>query len=899
MEELKNKILQAMQSEFIGDIYFDEDEIEEMKEDCKRFYHTSQNSWSKVYKREDICELIVLIVNIAKSWNDESEGRFWTKLFGEIFDDSSVSPIKFYNDFENCLKAYNKSLFRSKENKRMFREVFLLHAFAPEKSGESFIRLLWNWYADNDVVNFNYQPNDILYKQLALFLNKEFGGKADLDDDVDFEGKTYSIKAAFKYLFTQNKEAGVVLLNTLFSNFDDIYFNGKYNKDSFYAERCSSIVEKILQESNVTVERRKRHHAEHIVSDYSKIYAGYEIDENGSANVFIPEIRAIDEEADEYIIEVFSDEKIIYSDEGFIVGNNIKRRIKRITIPLSSFIKKIENKINITVRLSVIRNGHAFEIFDSKKSLFRDFVIFKGTRETRADSCKSGVAYYLVHSPNFSISRFTNCSIKDINSYICTIFAEENDYIATDNQQVFFNTVQKDSHIIIDGQKCENVIFKKDGMDYPFCKNIKSINVFIPKNNDADSIVITVDDDKHYPLSVCSVTNDNLFILDAAKIKANNSGSHRILISDVHKKKLLHTILYYINEDVSIRIAGNNYVFGTKTVNVCLQLHNGSLTTALCSTRPRVGNEKVVCDYDDGTIAVYLPYIKWRIDDGDWNYTEWDNRIWHKEAFLHSNCVIEVENHSNCSIELFVNDQRIESGKSERYLLGDALTKASHNKVNSIYLSIDGNKHLLFEVINKESLSDFEIDIEEKTVDFSHYFIGETDARFLVSLSNDDNEYEFETSITDEFKEEILDGEYDVEISLIDFFGNLTPLLNGSYVIGNPDKFCFNDCKLVLTKFNRPNSGKIRLQNTYIVDLKYLREETIGSVYSGVLIDKRMRYNVEVYKKDERSLKFYFIKGEDLLPIGFDLTKNAFTQTKIDDKNIISCTSCYYDVEEI
>ena len=60
-----------------------------------------------------------------------------------------------------------------------------------------------------------------------------------------------------------------------------------------------------------------------------------------------------------------------------------------------------------------------------------------------------------------------------------------------------------------------------------------------------------------------------------------------------------------------------------------------------------------------------------------------------------------------------------------------------------------------------------------------------------------------------------------------------------------------------------------------------------------------MKYNVEIYKKDERSLKFYFVKGEDLLPIGYDLEKKAFTQTKINDKNIISCTSCYYDIEEV
>lgn len=113
-------------------------------------------------------------------------------------------------------------------------------------------------------------------------------------------------------MFAQNKEAGIVLLDSLFSNFDDIYFNGKYNKDSFYAERCSTIVEKILQESNIKTERRKRHHTEHIVSDYSKIYAGYEIDEQGVASLFIPEIRAIDEEAEDYLVEVLNNEEVVY-----------------------------------------------------------------------------------------------------------------------------------------------------------------------------------------------------------------------------------------------------------------------------------------------------------------------------------------------------------------------------------------------------------------------------------------------------------------------------------------------------------------------------------------------------------------------------------------------------------
>ena len=66
MEILKEKIAQAIRADFIGDIVFDEDEINTMKDECRLFYRAAQSSWSKIYRREDIDELIVLIVNIAK-----------------------------------------------------------------------------------------------------------------------------------------------------------------------------------------------------------------------------------------------------------------------------------------------------------------------------------------------------------------------------------------------------------------------------------------------------------------------------------------------------------------------------------------------------------------------------------------------------------------------------------------------------------------------------------------------------------------------------------------------------------------------------------------------------------------------------------------------------------------
>lgn len=88
---------------------FDEDEIDTMKDECRSFYRAAQSSWSKIYRREDIDELIVLIVISQKIGIDESEGRFWTKLFGEIFDDGSISPVKFYVNL-NILKISQQGI---------------------------------------------------------------------------------------------------------------------------------------------------------------------------------------------------------------------------------------------------------------------------------------------------------------------------------------------------------------------------------------------------------------------------------------------------------------------------------------------------------------------------------------------------------------------------------------------------------------------------------------------------------------------------------------------------------------------------------------------------------------------------------------------------------------------
>jgi len=900
--ELEEKISKAMASDFIGDIKFAEDELEKMKGDCKSFYRRSQQSWSKIYRSEDIDKLIVLIVNLAKTWDEDREGRFWVKLFGEIFDDASISPIKFYNEFENSLKRHGKILFLSKEKKRMFREVFLLHAFAPDKSRDSFVRLLWKWYTDADVVGYDFQPNDPLYTEIANFFDKKFSGEVNMDEDSSFEGKTYAIKSSFKYLFTQSKKQGIKLLNTLFAFFDDIYFNGRYDDRSFYSESCYEIINRILDESNDKIKRRKRRVTEHIVSDYSKIYSAYEVDDSGNAAIFIPEIRAIDETADEYELEILNDNISIFQMQGYIVGSDLKRKIKRISIPFDSFEKKVQQTLHFRVKMFILQNGYRRHlIYDSEESLYREFIIFRLSREIRLQNCKPNT-YYVVHPSNIQIEKLTTCSVRNINQFTSTIIAEENDYITGSTQQIFFNYQPKDSHVIIEGDNVESILFVRDEVDYPFYKNVKSLKVILDQALQAERVIVKADNDnKFYPLNLCATKNDNIYKIDLKKIKAVGNGCHTIYISDSSNQKLLHKVVYYVNNELSFNVTGNGYVFDRNTINFEIQTNEDGIKRTLFSCNPQNGLERLSYPFDNGQIVLALPYIKWRIDDSDeWYYGSYGRDLWCEDDSIHNNCVIEIENNSQCDISLLMNDEEVLVSSSGKYLLGDALIKRSKNESNKISLRIGRSRFSLFSVYNKPFLSDIDIDLDNKTVNLLPYYVGDMLTQFSIVLENEDNRYEISSGVSSTFNIDIVDGEYTVSVYIADFFGELEPdpIFVEDRIVGNPEKFYFAHSRIILNSFKKSEGGKIKLNNAFIIDIQYLRKETIGTVYLGSLICNKKRFLVEVYKKDTSSLKFYIVEGDRLLPANFNTEKKEFVKEEPNGKNIIPCSSCYYTKEE-
>ena len=894
-DELKSKITEAISSDIIGLVEFDADEMDEMIADCRKNYKSAQAKYIKGFTVEETAELIVLIVNVSKSWNTESDSRYWTKLFGEIFDDGSISPIKFYNDFENCLKKYHHTLFRSKENKRMFKEVFLFHALSPEASSEAFIRLLWSWYSDIEVMNFNYQADDDLYYKMGFYLKNQFAGESNYDDDVSLEGKTYTIKASLKYIFMQDTEKGIKLLDRILYNIDKIYYNERITDQDLIYQKCNNVISKIFSE-NRTVKTRKHRQQTNTITDYNSIKAEYEIAGDLNTFVSIPEIRAIDEVAERYEVNICNGQKVIETISGEIYGKDLKRRIKKIQIPLDQIMKYFKRRITLRITLSVLRNGERVELYDSKETLYRSFIFFGNTREIRTDVCKPG-AYYIVKPEFLNLEEASHCSFSATGKYSYSINAINDDFILTDDKQIYFSEELKKSYCMVDGDEIENLYYEKAGEEIQVYKNVYGLSLLLDSRINTNGINVMFSNGNRYVLSTISTIRDNRYYI-ALDIGYNiDKGDNQIIIQDTVKNKVLHSIEFYVDENIDVD--GAEYVFGSRNPLLTVYYEDEEKV----SFGMMASDENKEFQLNDNNFIYYYPYIKWTIDDNYWQYEAPDAEYWCNDSQFHNNCIIQADNHSKQNVSILINGTEMNKGRNGNYLLGDSLIENSHVEKNEITIRIGNSEETLFTVYNQPQLTDFDISLEQKYIDFSEYFIGDEEQKFRVVMENEDDDsytYDFECRLVDTFEPDIEDGIYTVTIYTVDMWGNEREVYNEEGIsIGNPNKYWFKDCQIILTKFKNPDGRNVKLNNITIDAINYLRDEGDTGVYSAVLHDKRLKFDVELYVKDDRALKIYMISNDDIRTLGYDQNRNNFVSKEVNGQDIIPCVSCYYEMEEV
>ncbi|MBM6810359.1 hypothetical protein H5983_04640 [Faecalitalea cylindroides] len=917
MDELLERVQLAMDSTFIGEVQFDQDDIEDLKEkcfkDCNLYMDTKEKD--SIYVQKSVDALIVLIVNICKFWDTDNESKFWKMIMEEIFEGKEVSLNKFYNLFDVALQRHDKQVFLSDGNRRMFREYFLLQALAPKESLDSFIRLLWDWYSNPEILNFDVQHDDALFAALSKYLNLKFKGNYDDNKGTNFGGKLYSIRASFKYLYKTDPTSGINLLKNIFSYIDDRYMNGPIMSNSYLAENCNNTINSILLEINDDKKHKKKRRRP-VVTDINKIKASYEYDKSERKVLLtLPEIRQWYEEteeeildiyhADEYRLELIINDQCVEKFDGYIVGNDISKRIKPIEIDLGKYRELFTKEINIRIKLYIMDEFKEKQIYDSKKTLYRNIIIFNNRREFNRSVLKPDNSYYLMHCSNDNLISQFNYEYVEYSPVLVAILPKENDRIITPNRTIYFNSAMKGAYInllnVKEIKNCEYIHDEDDEARMKVFKSIPDVSISIDKEmTNINSISVKIDDSVVNTLENSSTLKGDDYHINK-KLFLQDEGVHSVEILNVSKNQLINSIEFLV--DPFLKVRGDKYIFDGN--NGLLTIKNNQ--TTFYDMVPPLGLEQLSLPYKDGYLIYNLPVIKWRIDQNDWNFAVSGDSFWKDNPLVHNNCILDVKSNSDLIYKVFANDDEIDKSDKETFRIGNYFVKNRDEQNVVISLQVGNRNYELFTVDNEPKLYDVEIDLDNKKFNLKDYYCGKDKCEFSIHLSNEYFEYDISTDIGGYYDQIVEDGYYDAYVTCEDLFGNTYELFNseedGEIIVGNPDKHYFTNKIIGSLSFNthrakNAKKGKIQLKNVYISHIKFDRIENIGreySVYRGTLNANKQKYDVEIYKKDDKYLKLFFVKDSATESVHYDLQRDKIT-TESETNSIIEVSSFKYEI---
>ncbi len=928
MDDINPELLLKIQSALsqkdsrVGDTNFTDEERLEMR----RYLSTNSGSFFSITRRE---VLTVLLISTTKNYKYEWSGKqYWDRIQEEI----NLRPDYVIDlpEVFRCLKQYGKPTF-SGGGKSKYVETLFYQAYSPRTSVNSFIKFAWKIYS-GDSIGFDYVESDdnLDYcRWIVENLKNRYSNSEDLDDDISFGSETYSIRAGLRYAFKQASEESALLLNRILLDIDSIYKNQTefFSDEDFLGSTVSNVVGRIISCLGKT-DSRKRRLSVQAVNGLSKIRVTYQFDEESHLiYLSIPRIRLLDEEKDtnEEIIKVFvtfeNGEEIPIGDSQTFkaVGLDFDRAFKEVNIPICGDIQSFCQD-GFRLRVVVYKDDEEHVAFDSKKDLFRDFLLFKGVREAKGDR-KPGEYFLVVPPIGFDFKKHSAPSLihQEIVNNIFVILPKENDWISYNSSFVFFGSHKTDAHIFIDTLKTRCVDQLKclvDGEEYDVLTSIGNLIIHLDSDINPKEISILA---KHPNGKVTFYkTSDCIFNQGAYSLSLSQEPAPDILDCFVSvfvfsqpagQGKILFKSSFAVDRYASLKFGGLCSFFSDKPIVAAIHLFGQDYKVSGIQNQPDI--EGIAGN--GFTISVEFPYLCWRINQGETHWSSLSESRPLLTGDISSNDLLCFETNLGdvtCTVG-GIDLQKSQSGDS--FLLGDFVNNRintellAENPLIEVGIKSDSDKHLVCGltkepyIIDSSSLVDF--GDGRLTLSLLRNYVGNQNTVFEVEFTPitggetvvKNGQFALEPLTIDRF----VDGIYRVQLFSIEGIGEASfkkSLFDDEMAIGDADKIAYQG----VTSVSISKASKIKFKiPAQLTDIVFYEDDGFGPIYACKLaIPGSHRTNAYFMDKSGgkgNNIDLFYYKGEEKIkePFSVDAEKRMLCQTKPDGRRYIECYSIY------
>ena len=868
----------------IGNKDFSEDDYSLMVDSvsimCSKFISDKHYRFDKM----DYKLIFVTLVEIVKRWkeydsfedNEENSG-FWLYVFKTISGKDGFDQ-KLYSEFTNVVSQIGlQNLLPVVKSGKKYYATLMMHSFAPKNSIFSFFDLCYNVFKKD--LDFGFTSDDEwLCEKVANEMRIVLGGGYHEDKKVSIGSSAYSIKIGLRsFALNENlSDDFIEFIKDTFYQINRLFNREKISEDTRlerYLVEWWKNKTRFEEFSNDTI-RKKR------VPTVSKqdIVAKY-IKNDNDVFLCIPSIR-LDDSNSTMWLSVYVNGKQAHSDEMRTKRGELVIATKPVEFELNELLR-YDNSIN--VRIEIKENQTT--IFDSEKnkatSLNREFLLFEGEKEILSQINKP--TNYFVFSKNIDGLKSIPDSLITCGTYIYNIYPSAGESLIGENKQVFF--VNKEKSACLGKNACligslSDVEWILDDISCVVYRN--SVKLMIPENENLKALKLKIDS-KSY----------DLYDINYERIESNcyQFGLKTLgLIDECYPTQI--SLFSYEKETMLI----NETVIMLPNLDILFNkpFYYGDIERKVTITNANESHElswtnqdnEAICPLNDGILVIKVPYLRWRLNNKEWCNESINKKIWYKD-FLENGDFLEIDNPKEDEVILIEGKADgisfvITKNQSDKFEIGRAIYANENKQDISIYF-IDRNKEKfeLFIVATKEHFIDNPLIYRNGKVlwDVENTFVGDNNNEFfLIAKSNGKNEKSGRKKVGStniefgNFDENV----YEIIVKIKDrnIFSKdekYSTVFEGSLIVGKPEKFRFNNKKIIFTKINCFNNEWITVIPKYFIDELQFVEEEENSYYRGRLCVIDLNGNTRVLNTMLNEKKSY----DEINPVRIEFRNNS------------------------
>lgn len=855
-QELLDKVLKAANEPIVGNVLFSDNELEHIYSYVRRMLHVFGSVDSQSYKI-----LFVALVNMAKEWEPD-KSQFLDFIYRKITNEYYYNTIIYslLRDSINYL-GHSKSIYMVDCGKKYYATI-CSHALAPISSTYSFFDLCWEIYYKD--LNQQYIESDSFFSLIVEALTDRFRNVNNNADFVSIGSSVYSLRVGIRGMAFNAKKEMTYLIGEIIQTIDCLFNEQPIVFDTY----CKKLVNNWWQRkiTKIGIENERNHpiaKGSAAVSDFEQIKAKYAL-KNEQFKIVIPVIRFIKNTDIRPFIKITNDNDVFISEFIPTWGSGI----------VSSTIKTEFTLTNVSdlSTLRVVINQGERVIYDSKESLFRDFVLFDDYKEIMSDKVKPGIYYAFIKDNKRMITSVK--SVFDISKKLFKIAAKDGDYLQYDDRTILFMKEHYSSReVYVIADKKNNAIYRKNGAEY--CVVDGDVKVSVSIKQQLSDIGIRYEE---APFKITQFPSEEV------------GGYTRYCITELLDVGQPQKITVFKYSDGSILESLNLVKFNNINITFDKQYYYGDSFSGFVefntekyhlSSQFSSNDWFVALNCEGGEIEISVPWIKWKIDNGEWNRKPLSHGVWYKDINFDSKITIKTIGDIEC--KLMVNNVEVDKVADccNTFLLGAAIQKLINNNYSSktarVLINFD---YQYFEVMDIYFERHFiippiTVDSKNKKIMWApHSFVGDPGDTFeLIILKQGQQCFKSSlerkpvTLLCDSFENDY----YFLQTFVISSDGQkyATPFFQTDFYFGNEKEIRFKHKTLEIKRavITGDTFFMTKIKNLFIDSVEYLGERDGFDYYSG----KMFYYDSSSCKKYIASMMDYKGVEHIINPIRIEL----------------------------